>query len=41
MTSRDGIHYEISGPPEAPVIVLSNSLGTDLTMWDQQLKSLQ
>ena len=35
------IHYRIDGPmggPEkAPVLVLCNSLGTDLTMWDPQV----
>jgi 3-oxoadipate enol-lactonase len=27
---------EIEGPPHAPVLMLSNSLGTDLHMWDPQ-----
>jgi 3-oxoadipate enol-lactonase len=27
---------EIEGPPHAPVLMLSNSLGTDLHMWDAQ-----
>jgi 3-oxoadipate enol-lactonase len=27
---------EIEGPPRAPVLMLSNSLGTDLHMWDAQ-----
>ena len=31
------LHYEIEGPAEAPVLVLSNSLGTDLHMWDAQM----
>jgi 3-oxoadipate enol-lactonase len=30
------IHYELEGPKNAPVLVFSNSLGTDLTMWDGQ-----
>jgi 3-oxoadipate enol-lactonase len=30
------VHYEISGPSDAPVIVFSNSLGTELTMWNPQ-----
>jgi 3-oxoadipate enol-lactonase len=30
------IHYQLSGPSAAPVLVFSNSLGTDLTMWDSQ-----
>ncbi|SDP92134.1 3-oxoadipate enol-lactonase / 4-carboxymuconolactone decarboxylase [Actinopolyspora xinjiangensis] len=32
--------YELTGPPNAPVLVLSNSLGTDRTMWDEQLPEL-
>lgn len=32
--------YELTGPPQAPVVVLSNSLGTDRTMWDAQLPAL-
>ena len=31
------IHYELTGPPGAPVVVLSNSLGTNLSMWDAQM----
>lgn len=36
------LHYQIQGPQldgpeEAPVLVLSNSLGTDLHMWDAQI----
>jgi 3-oxoadipate enol-lactonase len=35
---EDGeLHYEIEGPDGAPVLVLSNSLGTDLHMWDAQV----
>jgi 3-oxoadipate enol-lactonase len=30
------IHYRLDGKPELPVLVLSNSLGTDLSMWDAQ-----
>src|SRR5260370_36474785 len=30
------IHVEVDGPEQAPVLMLSNSLGTDLTMWDDQ-----
>ena len=30
------LHYRWDGPENAPVVVLSNSLGTDLTMWDAQ-----
>ena len=31
------LHYQIDGPQDAPVLVLSNSLGTDLHMWDAQI----
>jgi 3-oxoadipate enol-lactonase len=31
------IHVEVEGPERAPVLMLSNSLGTDLHMWDQQV----
>jgi len=31
------IHYRFDGPEKAPVLVLCNSLGTDLTMWDPQV----
>lgn len=31
------LHYQLDGPAEAPVLVLSNSLGTDLHMWDIQV----
>jgi 3-oxoadipate enol-lactonase len=30
----------IDGPPEAPLLVLSNSLGTNLAMWDDQMAAL-
>ncbi|MCO7520779.1 MULTISPECIES: 3-oxoadipate enol-lactonase [unclassified Pseudomonas] len=34
----DGVlHYQLDGPAAAPVLVLSNSLGTDLHMWDAQV----
>jgi 3-oxoadipate enol-lactonase len=31
------IHAELEGPEHAPVLMLSNSLGTDLHMWDEQV----
>lgn len=35
--ASDGqIHYRLEGPPGAPVLVLSNSLGTNLEMWNRQ-----
>ncbi len=30
------IHYDLSGPKNAPALVLSNSLGTTFAMWDAQ-----
>ncbi len=30
------IHYRLDGPESAPVLVFSNSLGTDVSMWDAQ-----
>jgi len=32
------IHVEIEGPANAPVLMLSNSLGTNLHMWDDQVQ---
>ena len=34
------IHAEVEGPDTAPVLMLSNSLGTDLHMWDAQVAPL-
>ncbi|MGH9682540.1 MAG: 3-oxoadipate enol-lactonase [Candidatus Acidiferrales bacterium] len=34
------IHYRLDGPPGAPVLTLSNSLGTDFSMWDGQIAAL-
>jgi 3-oxoadipate enol-lactonase len=31
------IHAEVEGPQHAPVLMLSNSLGTSLHMWDEQV----
>lgn len=31
------IHVEVEGPDSAPVLMLSNSLGTSLHMWDDQV----
>jgi 3-oxoadipate enol-lactonase len=31
------IHYQWDGPENAPVVMLSNSLGTDFSMWDAQV----
>jgi 3-oxoadipate enol-lactonase len=34
------IHYRLDGSPDLPVVMLSNSLGTDLTLWEEQLPGL-
>ena len=34
------LHYRIDGPPEGAPVVFSNSLGTDLRLWDQILPLL-
>jgi 3-oxoadipate enol-lactonase len=39
-TGTGKLYYEIEGPDDAPVLVLSNSLGTTLAMWLPQLASL-
>jgi 3-oxoadipate enol-lactonase len=31
------VHYEIGGPEAAPVLLFSNPLGTDLTVWEGQV----
>jgi 3-oxoadipate enol-lactonase len=35
------IHYELEGPESAPVVTLSHSLATDLSMWDPQVDVLK
>lgn len=39
-TTDDGcrIAWRFDGPRDAPVLLLSNSLGTDMAMWDDQLE---
>ena len=34
------LHYELTGPADRPVVLLSNSLGTRLEMWDPQMQAL-
>ena len=31
------MHYELEGPAKAPALLFSNSLGTNLSLWDPQL----
>ena len=35
------INYEVDGPDGAPWLVFSNSLATNLTMWDHQVGELK
>jgi 3-oxoadipate enol-lactonase len=35
------IHYDLAGPPRAPVLAFSNSLGATLSMWDQQVPAFE
>ncbi|HTK07926.1 MAG TPA: 3-oxoadipate enol-lactonase [Ktedonobacteraceae bacterium] len=41
-TTSDGcrIAYRFDGPADKPVLVLSNSIGTTLNMWDRQIQDL-
>jgi 3-oxoadipate enol-lactonase len=34
------VHYVLDGAPDAPVVMLANSLGTNLHMWDAQAAEL-
>ncbi len=34
------VHYRLDGAADAPLLMLSNSLGTDVSMWEAQLPSL-
>jgi 3-oxoadipate enol-lactonase len=34
------VHHVVEGPSDAPVVVLSNSIGSTLEMWDPQAKPL-
>jgi 3-oxoadipate enol-lactonase len=34
------VHHVVDGPADAPVVVLSNSLGSTLAMWDPQVREL-
>jgi 3-oxoadipate enol-lactonase len=34
------VHHEVTGPQDAPPLVLSNSLGANLHMWDPQVEAL-
>jgi 3-oxoadipate enol-lactonase len=34
------VHYDFAGPRDAPVVVLANSLGTNVHLWDEQMNAL-
>lgn len=34
------LHYRFDGPEQGPVVMLSNALGSDLTMWEFQVPAL-
>ncbi|WP_305783579.1 3-oxoadipate enol-lactonase [Symbioplanes lichenis] len=34
------VHHEVTGPADAPPLLLINSLGADLRMWDPQMPAL-
>ena len=40
-TSTITTRYELTGPKDAPVVVLSHSLGCNLHMWDPQMTALE
>jgi len=35
------IHYSLTGPTTAPVLILSTSLGTDASLWDPQVPAFE
>lgn len=41
MRQAKSIHYELCGPTDSPVLVLSHALGTNLNLWDDQVKALR
>jgi 3-oxoadipate enol-lactonase len=41
LSKNSSTHYELVGPHDAPVLVLSHALGTNLTLWDQQVEALR
>lgn len=41
MRSKKNIYYQLDGQEDAPVILFSNSLGTDYSMWDSQVEKLK
>jgi 3-oxoadipate enol-lactonase len=35
------LHHSLSGPPDAPALVLGSSLGTTMAMWEPELAALE
>ena len=40
LIQRENFNCRVDGAPDGPVLVLSNSLGTDLSMWEPQMPAL-
>ena len=40
MSGPVAVNHAVEGPPGAPALVLANSLGTSLAMWDPQVRAL-
>lgn len=40
-TAGADLHYRLDGPAGGPVLVLANSLGTTMSMWDRQVPALR
>jgi 3-oxoadipate enol-lactonase len=40
VSSAVAVHHVVEGPPDAPALVLSNSLGSTLGVWDRQMAAL-
>lgn len=40
MRPYGALHYRLDGPVGAPVVLMANSLGTDLRLWDAVLPLL-
>ena len=38
--STVALHHRLDGPEHAPVLVLANSIGTDLSLWDDEVAAL-
>lgn len=41
MKTSSGIEYRLDGDEKKPVLLFSNSLGTDYSMWDRQVEELK